>query len=133
MAGEGAGDAAERLVYDDEFVSVVNALQPGSRQLVIKNYYFPLSTPKTVACADLESIEDYTQKFTVFADKSWGMGPSGIWWARHMMRWREAPIGFIVLKVRGDWIRKGFSCRDVGRVLALCVDANPDAEARQQR
>eukprot|EP00294_Goniomonas_avonlea_P002682 CAMPEP_0114543404 /NCGR_PEP_ID=MMETSP0114-20121206/2336_1 /TAXON_ID=31324 /ORGANISM="Goniomonas sp, Strain m" /LENGTH=108 /DNA_ID=CAMNT_0001727737 /DNA_START=70 /DNA_END=393 /DNA_ORIENTATION=- len=83
--------------------------------LVIYNYYFPFGS-KTVRLADIETIEDYTEKYVVFADKSWGMGITSIWWAREIARWRRKhPL--VVLKVRGDSLLKGFSTLDATAVV----------------
>ncbi|KAI9034041.1 hypothetical protein DFJ74DRAFT_762693 [Hyaloraphidium curvatum] len=85
--------------------------------LKIKTYYFPTATSKKIEFSAIERIETVEEAgVDSMGLKNWGMGLSDIWWSCDMDRgigvqFGGLPAGMtgVVVTVRGDSIRKGFT------------------------
>jgi hypothetical protein len=130
------GNESSNIVYDDEHVS----LDASTRILTVKHYilihptlHIPVDDILYICSAGL-----ITSRVGI---RPWGMGLTGILWARDFKRGGAvigARAGFeksYVVKVKGDKMKSGFSVVDTGRfreameqVCKGVMDRSPPAE-----
>ncbi|KXS14800.1 hypothetical protein M427DRAFT_155701 [Gonapodya prolifera JEL478] len=116
----------EGKLYEDDHCVIY------SDTLVIKSFYFPVPSSKTIKFVDIESIQTHEEAgLSWMGMKGWGMGVSDIWWScdwsRGMIQLTgPAPdLTLVVVRVKGDAIRKGFSAPKGSKTLALLRELIP--------
>ncbi|KAJ3329527.1 hypothetical protein HDU93_000892 [Gonapodya sp. JEL0774] len=118
------------LIYEDKYCQIYHD------RLVIKGYYFPIAGSKTVNFTQIESIHTNGELgLSSFEMKGWGMGFSTIWCACDTGRFGveltglRAGMELVVVKVKDDWCRKGFTAEVGSNTLAVLRDRVPSAFA----
>ncbi len=96
----------ETALYSDDFIVVTEST------LTIKRYYFPLCTAKLVDTSMIECVwrgEDEQLGLNAFKKKTMGVALSDVWWAwKGGREWNDDRYN-MVIRVRGDRFRHGFS------------------------
>lgn len=96
----------ETPLYEDDFIVVTEST------LTIKRYYFPLCNAKRVDTSTIECVwrgEDEQLGLNAFKKKTMGVALSDVWWAWKVGReWNDDKYN-MVIRVRGDRLRHGFS------------------------
>ncbi|KAG0002103.1 hypothetical protein BGZ80_010343, partial [Entomortierella chlamydospora] len=131
------------ILYTDDQITI------SSLHLTIHAFYFPLNTPVTIPLLSITDVETLRSADTNgnaggvagwFNYKNWGMSAiSDIWWARDPTRTatgaittagftspsskaaikENAPPIHVVVRVKGEWLRKGFGVQHEHGVKVL--------------
>ena len=110
-AGEETKTADPVVVYDDCYVTLTE------KTLVLKWYYFPFATSKTIPLGDIDRIRPGTDPelaLTWYKKKTWGQALSDVWWASRCGREFQSDNSTnFVLSVKQEGSgRSGFSVED---------------------
>ncbi|CAG8717363.1 1708_t:CDS:2 [Ambispora leptoticha] len=94
-------------LYEDKFFIVT------STHLIIKKFYFPLGTSKSIPLTEITSVvTDEECPLRWWQLKSWGMPLNNVWFAldfRRDIKWIRGNKITCIVTVRHDSIKKGFS------------------------
>ncbi|KAG0325758.1 hypothetical protein BGZ99_000203 [Dissophora globulifera] len=131
------------ILYSDDQITI------SSLHLTIHAFYFPLNTPLTISLLSITDVETLPAHGDAensggmagwLKYKNWGMSAlSDIWWARDPQRSvtgafmtstmpskssgagdkENAPPVHVVVRVKGEWLRKGFGVQDERGVKVL--------------
>ncbi|RIB16510.1 hypothetical protein C2G38_2038524 [Gigaspora rosea] len=101
-------------LYSDVFITVT------SKELIIKNYYFPFAASLTIPLTEIISVDNADDlNIGLLSMKEWGMALSNIWFALDFTRSFRPKEKIGVVKVKNQWMRKGFSVKDVRGIDTL--------------
>ncbi|CAG8696611.1 9097_t:CDS:2 [Dentiscutata erythropus] len=101
-------------LYSDKFITVT------SKNLIIKNYYFPFAGSLTIPLTEIDSVDNAEDlNLWMLSMKEWGMGLSNIWFALDFTRSFLPKDKIGIVTVKNGWIRKGFSVKDVAGIDTL--------------
>ncbi|CAG8727890.1 21140_t:CDS:2 [Gigaspora margarita] len=104
----------EHTLYSDGYITVT------SKELIIKNYYFPFAGSLTIPLTEIISVDNADDlNLGLLSMKEWGMPLSNIWFALDFTRSFRPKEKIGVVKVKNQWIRKGFSVKDVRGIDTL--------------
>ncbi|KAF9586645.1 hypothetical protein BGW38_000378 [Lunasporangiospora selenospora] len=128
------------ILYSDDLMTV------SSLHLTIHSFYFPLNTPLTIPLLSITNLETHAPSAENGSSaagawskyKSWGrVALSDIWWARDPKPGdpqesqdnrssrgstgdsAKEPVMYIVVRVEGEWLRKGFGIQSEPGVTIL--------------
>jgi len=102
----------ELTLYSDQFIRVT------SKGIYLKRYYTPFGWTKFIPFHKIENIN--FEPVSLWKSKINGMGLSTVWWATDWKRpFNKDKRRFMSITVKGECIRKGFSCVDSAHVISL--------------
>lgn len=95
-------DKSEILFEDDHMIIT-------DKEIILKNYYFPLFTSKTIKLNEIKSFKLY-QPRSFFTMKSWGMAIDfEVWW--HLDMKRKYNDRFAIVLNTNQWPKIGITPR----------------------
>jgi len=111
---------SRKALYKDDYVEVY------PDELVTLTYYFPTGRSKHIPISSIQHIF-FKQQACVndfFVTKDWGMTINPVWWACDFVRHFKHRHYNVVVDT-GEWVRKGFTVRDVNAFLSAIGQLKP--------
>ncbi|RCN39647.1 hypothetical protein ANCCAN_14429 [Ancylostoma caninum] len=115
-----------KTLFEDKWCKVTN------ENLIIKCYYFPIGTSKTVHVKTIRGVFYVAQNMhdQCFKVKGWGMSFSPCWWACDLRRcWHDSsgPVHYNVVIDCGETFYKGFTVIEIDDFLSKLRLVAPEA------
>jgi hypothetical protein len=123
------------VIYSDKHVIIDSA----TKTLTIKHFII-LNPTQHISIPKLLYVRPVAEVTKTIEIKCWGIGVTGILWARDFGRAQvmkklvdgDVHLGdYFVVKVEGDWLRSGFTVEDPKRFLEALESVESGVTARQ--